>query len=40
MILDYERSEIVGECVYFYKNDKLVAVYNPFVGLVRKKDSD
>ena len=33
MNLDYDKSEAVGDYIYFYKNGVIVAVYNPFVGL-------
>ena len=35
MTFEYDRSEEIGfeGYIYFYKNDKIVAVYNPFVGL-------
>ena len=39
MDFEYDRSEEIkadGD-IYFYKNDEIVAVYNPFVGLCIKK---
>ena len=35
-ILEYEYNsyEKVGEYIYFYKDNELIAVYNPFVGLM------
>ena len=35
--LDYDKSEKINGYIYFYKNEKMVAVYNPFVGLRIKK---
>lgn len=39
MDFEYDSSEEieVGGYIYFYKNDEIVAVYNPFVGLCVKK---
>lgn len=36
MKFDYDKSEEVGNYIYFYKNGKIIAVYNPFVGLCIK----
>ena len=37
MTLDfkYDRSEKIGDYIYFYKGDEIIAVYNPFVGFCR-----
>ena len=37
MDFDYDKYEKVGGYIYFFKNDQIVAVYNPFVGLYVKK---
>lgn len=37
MALQYNRSEKINGYIYFYENDKIIAVYNPFVGLCVKK---
>lgn len=41
MGFEYDRSEEIGAggYIYFYKNDEIVAVYNPFVGLCVKKQT-
>lgn len=37
-MFDYDKSKEIDDYIYFYKNNKIVAVYNPFVGLcVNKK---
>lgn len=36
MNLKYDKSETIGDCIYFYKTGKIVAVYNPFAGLCVK----
>lgn len=33
----YDKLEKVDGYIYFYKDEKIVAVYNPFVGLCKKK---
>lgn len=35
-MLDYDKSDKIGGYIYFYKNNILIAVYNPFVGLAVK----
>jgi hypothetical protein len=40
MNFDYDKSETVGDYIYFYKTGKIVAVYNPFVGLSVKTGSN
>ena len=37
MILQYNRSEKINGYIYFYENDKIIAVYNLFIGLCVKK---
>lgn len=36
MWFDYDKSELVGDYIYYFKANKIVAVYNPFVGLMLK----
>lgn len=38
MDFDYDKSEEVSGYIYFQKNDQIVAVYNPFVGLYVKRE--
>lgn len=33
----YDKQEKVDDYIYFYKDGKIVATYNPFVGLCKKK---
>lgn len=33
MTFDYDKSEDIGGYIYFFKSNKIIAVYNPFVGL-------
>lgn len=37
MALQYNQSEKINDYIYFYANGKIIAVYNPFVGLCIKK---
>ena len=37
MDFDYDKSEEIGDYIYFYKSGEIVAVYNPFVGLCVKR---
>ena len=37
MTLQYNRSEKINGYIYFYENDKIIAVYNLFTGLCIKK---
>ena len=34
---NYDKSEKIGDYIYFYKDKRIIAVYNPFVGLYVKK---
>ena len=36
MKFDYDKLEKVCDYIYFYKKGKIIAVYNPFVGLCVK----
>lgn len=36
MRFDYDKSELVDNYIYYFKANKIVAVYNPFVGLMIK----
>ena len=33
----YDKSEKIGDYIYFYKDKRIIAVYNPFVGLCIKR---
>lgn len=35
----YDKSEKDGDYIYFYKDEKIVAIYNPFVGLYKRKST-
>ncbi len=35
---DYDKSEKIDGYIYFYKNKKIIAVYNPFTGLFIDKN--
>ena len=37
MVLQYNQSEKINGYIYFYENGKIIAVYNPFIGLCVKK---
>ena len=37
MDFDYDKFEDVDGYIYFYKNNGIIAVYNPFVGLCVKR---
>ena len=35
-MFNYDYAEKVSDYIYFYKNNRIIAVYNPFVGLCVK----
>ena len=36
MSFEYDKTEEIGDYIYFYKGNKIIAVYNPFVGLCKR----
>ena len=36
MIFKYDKSEKIGDYIYFYKGDEIIAAYNPFDGFFCK----
>lgn len=38
--MNYDRSEKVGNYIYFYKNNEIVGMYHPFKGLFYCKEKE
>lgn len=38
MDFKYDRSEKIGDYIYFYNGNKIIAVYNPFVGFCKNSN--